>query len=165
MQTFMRNVWKIIRYLTLRLLTEGYTYRAASLAYTTVLAIVPLMIAIFTILAYVPFYYDVAKQLQAFLIRNFVVSSAASSILQHLTAFIANVHRLSSLNIIFLIVLDVLMLYNIHRAFNAIWHAKPRWHLSFSFLVYFVVLMLSPLVFGGMLILGSFFFKLPWVED
>ena len=164
MLKFLKKTWLVLRYLSYRMVHDGLTYRAASLAYATILAIVPIMIAIVTILSYFPIFTGAASQIQQFILTNFVAESA-KAISQHLTHFVSNVRYLSQTNLYLLLALDVLMLYNIHAAFNAIWHARHRWHLSLSFLIYFIVLMLSPLVFGGILVLGGFIYKLPFIEQ
>lgn len=164
MKNFMSQLWKILRYLTLRVLSEGLTYRAASLAYTTILAIVPISIAIFAILGYFPAFLAAFKEIQQFIIANFVAESAAL-VSQYLNQLVENIHHLSALNIIFLTILDIVMLYNIHRAFRSIWHTKEHWHLSLFFLAYVVVFMLAPLILGGVLILGAFVYQIPIIAQ
>lgn len=150
--------WLITRYLYLRLMREGFNYRAASLAYATLLAIVPLTIVGFRVLSYFSIFKGAAVKLQDFILQNFVASSA-DIIAKHLQDFLGNIHELSPYNIIFLIILDLLMLYNITCAFNSVWRAHPKANWSIHFLVYFLILMLSPIILGGVLVLGSFAYK------
>jgi len=158
------KLWLILSYLFLRFIKEGFTYRAASLAYATLLAIVPLTIVTFTILSFFPAFSGIAAKLQQFIIHNFVAESA-NVISTHIDHFLSNVHKLSKVNIVFLVILNLLMLYNINQAFNSVWRAKPKINLSITFLIYFIVLLLSPIVFGGVLVLASFVFKLSYVQN
>ena len=159
MKKLLNQIWTVLSYLSLRLIREGFTYRAASLAYATLLAIVPLMIVSFSILAFFPAFHGVEKQLQHFVLQNFVAESA-SVISDRLSEFVIHVHKLSAINVVFLVILDLLMLYNIQRAFDSVWHAKPKFNVSIAFLIYFVILLISPIVFGGVLVLGSLIYKM-----
>lgn len=159
MRNFLSQLWAGLSYLTLRLLREGFTYRAASLAYATLLAIVPLMIVSFSVLAFFPAFHGVEKELQHFVLQNFVAESA-SAISVQLNHFAMHVHNLSAINGVFLVILDLLMLYNIQQAFNSVWHAKPKLNISIAFLIYFFVLLISPIVLGGVLVLGSLIYKM-----
>lgn len=138
---------------------EGFMYRAASLAYATLLAIVPLAIVTFSVLAFFPYFKGAETELQNLILQNFVAESA-SIISIHLNQFTAHVHDLSKINIIFLIILDILMLYNIQKAFNSVWRARPKLNVSIAFLIYFVVLLVSPIFFGALLVLGSMVYKM-----
>ncbi len=151
-------------YLCHRYFHEGFSYRAASLAYATLLAMVPLMMIGFRILSIFPFFQGVGIQLQKIILSNFVASSA-EVISKHLDDFLKNIGELSTVNIIFLVLVALLMIYNINAAFNSVWHAKRRLHFSFSFLIFLVVLLVSPIVLGGVLVLGSFFTKLPYFNQ
>jgi membrane protein len=142
---------------------EGFTYRAAALAYTTLLAIVPIMIISFSILSFFPAFSGFADVIQQFILHNFVAESA-SVISSHLKYFMSNVHRLTDYNIIFLVILNFLMLYNIIVAFNAVWKAKPKLSWSLQFLIYFVFLLAAPLFLGGVLVLASFLYKIKYIE-
>lgn len=164
MPSMLKKPWIISAYLLHCLFHDDLINRAGALAYTTVLAIVPFMLAIVTVLSYFPIFDGVGNQIQQLIVANFVAESA-HTLSVHLTQFLHNVRHLSKTNLYLLIVLDVLMLYNIHEAFNAIWRVKPRWHLSLSFLIYIAVLMLSPCLLGGILVIGGALYKLPIIKS
>lgn len=158
-----KRLWVNLYYIVHSLFHGGLINRAGALAYTTVLAIVPFMLAIVTVLSYFPVFKGVGDQIQQLILTNFVAESART-LSTHLTQFMHNVRHLSTANLYLLIALDVLMLYNIHEAFNDIWHVKPKWHLSLSFLIYIVVLMLSPCLLGGILVIGGALYKIPAIK-
>ena len=60
----LKAIYINVAHLADRYFREGFTYRAASLAYTTLLAIVPLTMLTFAILSWFPFFNGVAAQLQ-----------------------------------------------------------------------------------------------------
>lgn len=153
----------LLLYLYRRYQQEGCNYRAASLAYTTLLSLVPLIIVGFTILSWIPAFHGVGERIQSVILENLVATSA-NVIGKYLTDFTSHVSRLSVSNLIFLIVIVLLMIYNINRAFSAIWHSTPRFHFSLSFLIYFVILFLSPILLGGVVVFGTFLIKLPFIQ-
>ncbi len=152
----------VLAYFFNRFMDDGLSTRASALAYTTLLSLVPLMIIAFSMLALFPQFEGIAQHVQQFILSNFVAASA-NVIASHLDLFLKNMSRLSIINLIFLAIVAILMMYNINRAFNAIWHAEQHFRFTISFLLYFVVLLASPLVLGGVFVLGAFLTRLPFV--
>src|SRR3990167_8297154 len=66
---------------------EGYSSLAASLAYSTLLSIVPLMLISFYILSFFPTFSGTGLAIQDFILKNFIAASA-SAIANHLTQFL-----------------------------------------------------------------------------
>lgn len=138
--------------------------RAASLAYTTLLSMVPLMLLSFYILSYFPFLMGTGKQLEKFVLENFVASSA-SVIEKHLAVFTQHVHVLSWTNIIALLVISALLIFNMVSAVNHVWRVQLRHTYAFSFLVYVAFLLLSPIVFGLVLLMSSYLTSVPMLYE
>lgn len=154
MRFMSQHLWQTLLYLRRRFIDEGFTYRAASLAYTTLLGLVPLTIIGFEILSLFPIFKGVGEQLQAIILNNFV-AAAAATISVHLEIFLDHASALSWANLIILVVVGLLMMYNVNQAFNAVWRVRRRIYLSFSFVIYLLVLLLTPIVLGLLLILGT----------
>ena len=155
---------RVIAYFYHRFVGDGLTTRAAALAYTTLLSLVPLMIIGFSILSLFPRFESLGQEIQKFILSNFVAASA-NVIASHLDLFLKNIGQLSIFNLIFLAIIAILMMYNINRAFNAVWHAEHHFRFTISFLVYSLVLLASPLVLGGVLVLGTFLIKIPFINN
>jgi len=134
--------------------------RAASLAYATLLSLVPLMMIGFFILSWFPEFKGIAPAFQKFILSNFVADSA-SVIYQYLEDFIGHIRNLSLVNIIFLGFMCVLMICNIVGAFNEIWHVRRKRHFATAFGLYFLILFFSPLLFAFLLVLFMRFASLP----
>lgn len=124
---------------------EKCTTRAAGLAYTTLLSIVPLTVVGLVVLKAFPNYQNLINQLQQFIFTNFVANSA-QLVEQHLSHFVEQATKLSASSILFLIVAAVLMIFNIESAFNAIMQVEKRRHGVAAFLMYWAVLTLLPLL-------------------
>ncbi|AHE67999.1 putative membrane protein [Legionella oakridgensis ATCC 33761 = DSM 21215] len=79
---------------------DDCTYRASALAFTTLLAIVPLMSVGFTILSTFPVFYQLRGPLQEFIFENFV--PATGKVIQdYLQLFATQVSKLSMLGVLF----------------------------------------------------------------
>lgn len=155
----LKAIYWAVAHLANRYFREGFTYRAASLAYTTLLAIVPLTMLTFAILSWFPFFNGIAEQLQNLILQNFVASSA-ELISQHLSHFLKNINALSWYNILFLALVGLLMIYNINRAFRQVWRSQPQLNMPISIAIYFIFLLASPVVLGGVIVLGTFALRL-----
>ncbi|MBV0933731.1 YihY family inner membrane protein [Marinobacterium weihaiense] len=128
---------------------------AAALTYTTLFAVVPLMTVSYSMLAAVPNFKGVGEQIQAWIFENFV--PATGEVVQdYLGTFSSQAQSLTVVGIIFLAVTSIMMMKNIEAAFNRIWRvAEPRKGLS-SFLLYWAVLSLGPILVGLGLLLTSY---------
>ncbi|NJN52854.1 MAG: YihY family inner membrane protein [Gammaproteobacteria bacterium] len=139
---------------------HGLTDSAASLTYTTLFAVVPLMTVSYTILSVMPDFEGVGTRFQDFLFRNFVPESGAV-IQERLADFSNQARNLTVAGLAILVVSAFMLLVSIEKAFNNIWNVtEPRRGLQ-RFLVYWGVLTCGPpLVVGGILI-SSYLFSLP----
>jgi membrane protein len=146
-------IGKTLYYLVRRFIREGHTYRAASLVYATLLALVPLGIVTFGILSIFDVFYGLWPKLQDLILMNFV-PHVAQSLSFHLVDILKNFKGLSLFNLIFLFLTCVLLLYNISCAFNVIWEAaRPRpKHWVVIFLIYVVFIILTPIFIGFMFV-------------
>ncbi|MCD6047950.1 MAG: rane protein rbn [Gammaproteobacteria bacterium] len=124
--------------------------RAAALAFTTTLAVVPLMVVLISVLSLLPYSKVFVTQIQDFILSNFV-ASASHTVLTHLKVFISRAQTMSWYSILFLMVTAVSMLFSIENALNVIWQVSaPRYWLRAA-LYYLFILICVPV-----LLLASF---------
>lgn len=137
---------------------------AGALTYTTLFAVVPLMTVTYTFFSILPEYADVGEQVQSFIFENFVPGS--SDIVQEkLSEFADRARNLTSVGFLILFVTAFLMLVNIEKSFNTIWHvADPRRGLQ-RFLLYWGVLSLGPAFVVAGLLSSLYLLGLPLVSD
>lgn len=102
------KLWRFILFIGRRFVQNANYYRAAALTITSLLAIVPLMSVMLSILSAFPVFEKGAGSLQDFIFENFVPQ--ASKIVQvHLQTFAEQASRLSISGIVFLLTTAVLM--------------------------------------------------------
>ena len=137
--------------------------RAASLAYATLLSLVPLLMVSVYILSWFPDFKSVGPAFQHYILSNFVADSA-TTISQYLNDFLAHLKDLSMVNIGFLGLISIFMIYNMVSAFNEIWHVKMEIHFAIAMGIYLLVLLFAPLLLGILVILLSYFSSLSWLS-
>lgn len=138
--------------------------RAAALAYTTLLAMVPLMTVSLALLSAFPVFQDGAQKIQSFVFSNFVAGSA-DIIQQHLQSFVESARHLSPTGLFFLVVTAVMMIFNMESDFNAIWKVKKRRHGVSAFLIYWAVLTLLPISVGVGIAVSTNLAEIPLVVE
>lgn len=150
------TVWHLLD----RFVNEGCMGRAASLAYANLLSLVPLLIVGVTIISWFPNLQVFVDKIQGFVLQNFVADSA-HVVQKYITSFVDNVRYLSVTSIAMFMVVSVLMIYNVSRTFNAIWHTHEHRALWKSFLIYIAILFISPVLMGVGFAFSSYVFSLP----
>ncbi|TKD63924.1 YihY family inner membrane protein [Cobetia marina] len=137
---------------------------ASALTYTTLFAVVPLMTVIYSMFAVIPSFDGVGQQLQTTVFAQFLPSTG-ETVLEYLNEFSGQARNLTSVGLIFLFVTSVLMMITIEGAFNAIWQVpEGRKGLS-SFLMYWAVLTLGPLMLGSGFLLSSYLTSLSFFDS
>jgi membrane protein len=152
MKSGIRNLVRYV-FLVLRLLWESrLSQTAASLAFTTLLSLVPLFAVAFGIAAALPEFGDLSGKVKAFIAANLLPGTAASNvILAYIDQFSAQASKLTTLGILLLGVTSLLLLDTVGDAFNGIWRGAEvdrNRSLFRSMLVYAAMLVLGPVVFG-----------------
>lgn len=138
--------------------------RAASLAYTTLLSIVPLVMLSFWILSLFPAFTGTGQLVQTFIINNFVAHSA-QVISEQLSHFMEHVKVLSWSSLIALTVVSVLMIYDMVSAFNSIWQVQLSRHFVLSFSFYSLLLIFAPIFFGIFMVFSSYLATMPFISN
>ncbi len=150
------------QYVMQRLRTDGCMRSSAALTYMSLFALVPLITVTFAILSAIPDLQLRAADLQDLLFDNLfpdgassgdAISSAKQQVSDALVNFSKQAQNLSGPGVGVLIVTAVLMLRNVEATFNVIWRTRTNRSAISSFLLYWAVLSLGPILIG--LALGS----------
>ena len=150
------------RYLLRRFGEDNCPKNAAALTYTTLFAVVPVMTVTYAMLAAIPAFNQVSGQIEGFIFDNFVPSTGAA-LRDYLSEFSQQARQLTGVGVALLMVTAFLMLVNIEKSFNAIWRIRqPRRGLS-SFLLYWAVLSLGPLLLGAGFVVSTYLASLSFL--
>jgi membrane protein len=121
---------------------------AASLGYTSLLAIVPLFAVVFGVASAFPVFDHWVNELQSFIFENFIPASG-EQIQSYVTGFLGSVSRLTLPGTFFLILTALLLMMRIERAFNRIWRVPVARPIINRIVMYWAVLTLGPLALGA----------------
>lgn len=148
MQQRINDFMEFGRFLVQRFLADRGPHSAAALTYTTLFAVVPMMTVTFAMLSAIPAFQGVGEQIQMYIFSNFIPSTGAT-IQEYLVAFTDQARQLTWFGVGFLMATALMMLLTIEKAFNVIWRVRqPRRGMS-SFLLYWAILSLGPLLLGA----------------
>lgn len=120
---------------------------AASLSYTSLLSMVPLLAVVFGVASAFPVFQQWGEQLQTFVFTNFV-PALGDQIQGYLSGFLDSVSKLTLLGMVFLILTALLLMVRIERAFNVIWRVPRARSIRNRIVMYWTVLTLGPLALG-----------------
>ena len=137
---------------------------AASLAYTTLLSLVPLITVMLNFFSKQPWFKQANETIQEFIFTNFV-PSFGQIIRDHLVHFSAKATHLTTAGSILLVIIALMLMYTINSALDHIWHIKKRRRLLARFLVYWTILTLGPVLIGIGLYATSYLLTLPLVDN
>ena len=130
---------------------------AASLAFTSLLALVPLMAIGLALYSAFPVFDAMRAELQRFLFENFL-PHAGGEVEEYLNTFARNTGRLTALGLIGIAVTAVLLLATIERAFGRVWRVAGKRAILVRFLAYWALVTLGPVFFGISLSVSSYLF-------
>ena len=164
---FGRNLWsdrlhmfsRFTAFMWHRFVENDCLRLAASLSYTSMLAIVPLTAIAFSMLAAFPVFEGVREEFQTVLFKNFLPTSA-EAMRVYFDQFVSNTAELTAVGIVGLAFIAVLLLGTIESALNAIFRViRPRALLP-RLLVFWALLTLGPLLLGASFSLSTYLFTL-----
>lgn len=127
---------------------------AASLSYTSLLSMVPLLAVIFGVASAFPVFQHWTEQMQAFVFNNFVPTSG-EQIQVYLRGFLDAVGQLTLPGMVLLILTALLLIVRIERTFNLIWRVPAARSLRNRIVMYWSVLTLGPLAVGAAIALTA----------
>ncbi|WOD10318.1 YihY family inner membrane protein [Pseudomonas sp. NyZ704] len=151
------------RYLFRRFGEDNCAKNAAALTYTTLFAVVPVMTVTYAMLAAIPAFSQVGMQIEDFIFNNFVPATG-DTLREYLRDFSDQARQLTGVGIALLIITAFMMLVNIERAFNAIWRIRQRRRGISSFLLYWAVLSLGPLLLGAGFVVSTYLASLNFLS-
>ncbi len=160
----MQRQWHFIKLLGARFIEDQGLPSTASLTYTTLLSLVPLMTVSLAIFSAFPVSDRVAEQIQDFVFANFI--PASGEVLQeYFQQFSNKASQLTGAGFVFLVVVALMLMANIDRAFNTIWRVKTKRRPLSLFIMYWSILSLGPLLIGVSMAVTSYLVSIPLLSD
>ncbi|MET0072030.1 MAG: virulence factor BrkB family protein [Candidatus Thiodiazotropha sp.] len=142
----------------------GGIRHVAPLTYTTLLSLVPLMTVMLALFSIFPVSERISAQIEEFLFQNFV-PAAGEAVHQHLKNFSQKAAQLTGVGFLFLILVALLLMNNIDKAFNTIWHVRRKRPALAKFTVYWAILSLGPILIVISVGVTSYLVSIPFFSD
>jgi membrane protein len=142
------RVASFLRFVVRRFFEDRCPQVAASLTYTTLLSLVPLITVTVTLLAAFPVFTELMTNVKIFMLTNLVPEMAGKIITVYMVQFSEKAAKLTMIGIGFLLLTALLLMQTIDRAFNTIWRVRQQRGILHRFLTYWAVLTVGPLLLG-----------------
>jgi membrane protein len=146
---------EMLSYIAKRFIKDECIYRATALTFTTLLSLMPLMTTSFAIISAFPVFSGFARTLQDFIFANFVPATGVI-VEGYLQQFISNAPQLSIVSFTFLLITAVTVMYTIEQSLNIIWRVPVSRKGMATFLLYWSVLTLPPILLACSVALTSY---------
>ncbi|MBL3590111.1 MAG: virulence factor BrkB family protein [gamma proteobacterium endosymbiont of Lamellibrachia anaximandri] len=143
---------------------DGGVQNTAALTYTTLLSLVPLMTVMLALFSVFPASERVAVEIEDFVFKNFV-PAAGEVVHEHLSNFSSKAAKLSGVGFVFLLVVALMLMGNIDKAFNTIWHVRKKRGAMSTFIVYWAILSLGPVLIVVSVGVTSYLVSIPILND
>jgi membrane protein len=136
----------------------------AALTYTTLLSLVPLMTVMLALFSVFPASDRISQQVEDFLFQNFV-PAAGEAVQEYLRNFSQKAGKLTGVGFAFLIIVALMLMSNIDKAFNSIWHVRRKRSPVAKFTVYWAILSLGPILIAFSVGVTSYLVSIPLFSD
>ncbi|MDO5058535.1 MAG: YihY family inner membrane protein [Neisseria sp.] len=123
---------------------------SASLTFTTLLSLVPMLTVVLAVVSAFPMFERFSETVVNF-IQLTIVPQGADALMGYLDQFKQQAGSLTAIGIIFLGVTSLLLIRTIDQTFNRIWSVKSQRPFWFQFLLYWALLTFGPIALGASL--------------
>jgi len=130
------------------------TIRAASLAFASLLALVPLAALLFSMFSALGTFSELIDSFQSFLVRQLVPTSQ-EEIVVYMRRFVENTRALGVVGLLFFLITAVFLLNTIQSTFNALWGSRTRKNSLRRLATYVSILVVGSFLFAIGLNLAS----------
>jgi membrane protein len=144
-----------ISYVLVRFFQHNCTQIAASLTFTTLLSLVPLIAIALSVVAAFPAFGEMSDQIKTFILTTMMPEAANKVIAVYMQQFADNAVKLTAIGTAFLGVTALALMLTIDKALNSIWRVARLRPLLHRLLIYWAVLTIGPLFIGASLSLTS----------
>jgi membrane protein len=151
-------------FLLARIQSDRISMMAGSLAYVTLLSLVPLVAVTFAVMSAFPVFSGLQGQVEDFVFSNFVPASGAV-VKEQIRGFVGNASKMTAVGISALFVVAIMLIAAIDNSLNSIWRSAERRRWVQALPIYWMILTLGPLLVGGSLAVSSYILSLQLFTD
>ena len=160
----LQEIWQFLSRLISHCIEDQCTQVAGALTYTTTLALVPLLAVLFIIFSAFPIFDELLQQVQLLVFEAFA-PGIRDDVQYYILEFTKQASKLTGISLVILLVSALLTLDTVNKSFNRIWHVKCARNTFTRILVYFLILVIGPVLVGLSLAITTYLFSLPYISD
>lgn len=134
-----------LRSLLRHFVLDNCTQKAASLTYTTLLSLVPVITVLLVVFSSIPALADIKEQILASIYSNMLPSSGIQ-VQHYLDSFSEKSANLTAVGVLMLFVTAIMTLITIETAFNQIWRVQDRTGGTHRIMRYWTMITLGPII-------------------
>ncbi|MGQ4277559.1 virulence factor BrkB family protein [Pseudidiomarina sp. E22-M8] len=153
-----------IKYFGKRCIDDKVTIIAGHLTFVSMLALVPLLVVMFSIFSAFPMFETMRGELEDILFANLLPTSG-EEITGYLNDFVGNVSEMTAIGVVFVIVVAINLISTIDATMNRIWRNTRRRRWAVALAVYWMILTLGPLLIGSGIAVSSYLVSLASFAD
>ncbi len=155
-RTFLFFMWK-------QFMRDRVLLSAGSLAFQTLLSLVPLMAVVLSVLSISPVFESFKRNVEDFILQNFVPESG-EMVREYLWQFISNTSSVPTVGGIFLFIIALFLISTVDHTINQIWNVHAPRKFIQGFTLYWTVLTLGPIIIGTGLFVSSYVWYVVFTE-
>jgi membrane protein len=142
------DLYGFLRFVLRRWSEDRCPQIAASLTYTTLLALVPVFAIAVAMLSSLPFFEDLMVRLKIALLLNLVPEIAGKIITEYMEPFSRNAAKVTGISFAALFVMAIGVMWAVDRSLNAIWRVRRSRPFLISLAAYVILLSVGPILVG-----------------
>ena len=147
-RSFLPFMWK-------NFMQDRVLLSAGSLAFQTLLSLVPLMAVVLSVLSVSPVFENFNRYVEDFILQNFVPASG-EMLREYFWEFISKTSTVPTIGGIFLFIIALFLISTIDHTINQIWDVHAPRKILQGFTLYWTVLTLGPIIIGSGLVASSY---------
>ena len=147
-RSFLPFVWK-------NFMQDRVLLSAGSLAFQTLLSLVPLMAVVLSVLSISPVFENIKLYVEDFILQNFVPASG-EMLKEYFWEFLSKTSTVPAVGGIFLFVIALFLISTVDHTINQIWNVHAPRKILQGFTLYWTVLTLGPIIIGSGLVASSY---------
>ena len=137
-----------LKHLFIKFYKDRCLIRAAGMAYSSLLALVPLSALVFSLLTAFGVFDKLKASIQNLVFQQ-LLPTRQNDIIQYINIFIENTKALGVVGLLLFTITSVFLISNIQGNFNDLWNAERKRNFFSQFSVYISVILISTLLIGS----------------
>jgi len=131
----------------------GWTRAAGSLAFTSLLGLVPMLTVAFAFVAQFPVFQEMLRALENYLLRYTLPETASTLVRTYIMGMASEAANLKGIGMVFVIITAVLVVDLVEAEINAIWRIERKRPLLRRVMMYTIGITAGPVLVGGAILL------------